>query len=312
MNYQYIIQNGKIEDTQDKLIFKGDQIYVTDPITQEEKTSPLFSSMLFPIELKKGSISFDVEFSDICSLSRCGFMLNYSFIDGVTQYYQVTLRNQMAFCSLDYFNGSGWEFLTGYGSENNIEKNRKYSLCLKINGNVLSFLVNDVPMFTYTKLRNTNGVCGIYSYNTTDTIVRNIHINSERPTAFSIMKFEKDFDELYQDVIFPTCEKYGYKPIRADECYTSSSIIEDIIREISSASLIIADVTMDNPNVFYELGYAHALNKPTILLADVAKRERLPFDISGYRTIFYSNSIRGKKEIEHSLIKYIENTRAQS
>jgi nucleoside 2-deoxyribosyltransferase len=64
---------------------------------------------------------------------------------------------------------------------------------------------------------------------------------------------------------------------------------------------------MDNPNVFYELGYAHALNKPTILLADINKRDRLPFDISGYRTVFYENSIGGKKEIEKKLRKYIEN-----
>ena len=64
---------------------------------------------------------------------------------------------------------------------------------------------------------------------------------------------------------------------------------------------------MDNPNVFYELGYAHALQKPTILLADIDKRDRLPFDISGYRTIFYSNTIAGKKEIESHLRKYMEN-----
>ena len=84
------------------------------------------------------------------------------------------------------------------------------------------------------------------------------------------------------------------------------SILQDIIQDISNASIIIADVTMDNPNVFYELGFAHALKKPTILLADIEKREKLPFDISGYRTIFYSNTIGGKSEIEETLIRYLK------
>ena len=45
-----------------------------------------------------------------------------------------------------------------------------------------------------------------------------------------------------------------------------------------------------NANVFYELGYAHALNKPTILLAN-RLTEELPFDISGYRVIFYDDRL---------------------
>ena len=121
------------------------------------------------------------------------------------------------------------------------------------------------------------------------------------------MKFEKDFDELYNEVISPKFKDYGYETIRADECYTSTPIINDIVKEINDASVIIADITMDNPNVFYELGYSHALGKTTILLADINKRDKLPFDISGFRTIFYENSIGGKKEIEKTLSKYIEN-----
>ena len=73
-----------------------------------------------------------------------------------------------------------------------------------------------------------------------------------------------------------------------------------------NASIIIADITMDNPNVFYELGYSHAIGKNTILLADAEKRQKMPFDISGFRTIFYSNSIAGKREIERNLNNYIE------
>ena len=119
------------------------------------------------------------------------------------------------------------------------------------------------------------------------------------------MKFEKDFDDLYKEVIKPQCSELGLQAVRADEYYTSSPIIQDIINEINEAAIIICDVTMDNPNVFYELGYAHALQKPIILLADKDKRDRLPFDISSYRTIFYSNTIAGKNKIEKDLCNYI-------
>ena len=162
-------------------------------------------------------------------------------------------------------------------------------------------------MFTFSRLIQTFGSCGIYVCNNSDTKIENVTIEEKKPSIFAIMKFEKDFDDLYKDVLIPVCDSFDYHPVRADECFTSSMIIQDIIREISEASIIIADITMDNPNVFYELGYAHALNKPTILLADADKRQHLPFDVSGYRTIFYSNSIAGKKEIEKNLRKYIEN-----
>ena len=59
------------------------------------------------------------------------------------------------------------------------------------------------------------------------------------------------------------------------------------------------------PNVFYELGYAHALGKPTILLAE--RGRELPFDIRGYRCIFYDNTIGGKAAVETNLKKHLEN-----
>lgn len=93
--------------------------------------------------------------------------------------------------------------------------------------------------------------------------------------------------------------------IRADEFYSSGLIIEDITRSIQEASLVIAEITPDNPNVFYEVGYAHGTAKPTVLLCD-KKREKLPFDIAGFRTIFYDNSIGGKSMVEDQLRKHLE------
>ena len=65
----------------------------------------------------------------------------------------------------------------------------------------------------------------------------------------------------------------------------------------------MAEITPPNQNVFYELGYAHALAKPTILLAERGKQ--LPFDISGYRVLFYDNTIGGKNQVEDGLKKHL-------
>lgn len=123
--------------------------------------------------------------------------------------------------------------------------------------------------------------------------------------CFVIMQFTEEFNALYKDVIRPVCKAHGYKVIRGDDFYSSGVIMDDITKSIRAASLIIVDVTPDNANVFYEVGFAHAINKPTILLSD-KKRERLPFDISGFRTLFYDNTIGGKGMVEARLKEHLD------
>lgn len=114
------------------------------------------------------------------------------------------------------------------------------------------------------------------------------------------MQFTPKFNALNQQVIKTTCEQFNYEVVRADDFYTNGLIIEDILNSIRKASIIIADVTPNNPNVFYEVGFAHGIGKTTILLSD-RNREKLPFDISGFRTLFYENTINGKSEVETRL-----------
>ena len=94
-----------------------------------------------------------------------------------------------------------------------------------------------------------------------------------------------------------------FRVTRIDEQSGPGLIIEDISRAIQEAKLVIADISPVNANVFYEVGFAHALNKPTILLAE--KGTKLPFDVSSFRTLFYENSIAGKKKFEEGLRKHI-------
>jgi hypothetical protein len=82
-------------------------------------------------------------------------------------------------------------------------------------------------------------------------------------------------------------------------------MLQDIINGLLDSDVVIAEVSPANPNVFYELGYAHALDKPTVLLA--RRGGELPFDISGYRVIFYDDTIGGKPQVEETLDKHLSN-----
>lgn len=132
-----------------------------------------------------------------------------------------------------------------------------------------------------------------------------LEVDAKQPTAFIVMQFTPEFDALYENVIKPTCQRYGDAPVRADDIFNNGLIIEDISRSIREASLIIADITPKNPNVFYEVGYAHAINKPTILMAE-RKLSALPFDVAGFRTIFYDDSIGGKSKVEERLALHLQ------
>ena len=118
------------------------------------------------------------------------------------------------------------------------------------------------------------------------------------------MQFGGAYDEIYLDVVKEVCKSYEVNTFRADEVAGPGLIIGDIIRELSSSQLIIADITPINANVYFEVGYALALSKPTILLAQ--KGTALPFDVAGFRTLFYEDTIGGKKRLEEGLRRHID------
>jgi hypothetical protein len=133
---------------------------------------------------------------------------------------------------------------------------------------------------------------------------KNASVRTEPGTAFVVMQFSDPYQTLYTDVIKPVIESYKLRAYHAGEVYRPGIILEDITGGIVEAKIVIAEITPPNQNVFYELGYAHALKKPTILLAESAKD--LPFDVSGYRCLFYENSIGGKEKVIEGLRKHLD------
>jgi hypothetical protein len=90
-------------------------------------------------------------------------------------------------------------------------------------------------------------------------------------------------DKLLKHVFIPVLEKTMYNAIRADQIPKVGFITSQIINLLIECPLVIADLTDSNPNVFYELAIRHAVRKPYIQV--ISKGQKIPFDLSGIRTI---------------------------
>jgi len=109
---------------------------------------------------------------------------------------------------------------------------------------------------------------------------------NEVARAFVLMPFDSEFDAIYEQLIRPALEDAGYEVTRADSFFDQQNILRNIVRGISTAKLIVADLTTVNGNVMYELGLAHGLQIPTVLLAQ--SLDEVPFDLRSYRIVPYS------------------------
>jgi hypothetical protein len=104
--------------------------------------------------------------------------------------------------------------------------------------------------------------------------------------AFVLMPFATEFDDVYEHLIRGVLSEQGFAVSRADESFGSRNIMHDVLQGIVDADLVLADLTGANPNVYYELGLAHALGKNVILLTQ--DLDEVPFDLRAYRVVTYS------------------------
>lgn len=124
--------------------------------------------------------------------------------------------------------------------------------------------------------------------------------------CFVLMPFSVDFDDIYQLGIKESCADAGAYCERVDEQIFKETILERIFNQISKADFIVADMTGRNPNVFYEVGYAHALGKPCILLTQ--DTDDIPFDLKHYPHIVYEKKITVlKEELTRRIKWFVEN-----
>jgi hypothetical protein len=123
-----------------------------------------------------------------------------------------------------------------------------------------------------------------------------------RSDIFTIMPFAADFNGVYQDVIQSLGRELNLSVLRGDEfSSTRGSIMNEVWAALNACKIVIADITGGNDNVYYELGIAHTLNKPAILIVQTTAPESVPFDIRHLRYIQYDNSERGLTRLRADL-----------
>lgn len=122
--------------------------------------------------------------------------------------------------------------------------------------------------------------------------------------CFVLMPFDEKFVSIYDLIIKKVVESSKLRCTRADEIFGTQPIIEDILEYIQKARFLIADLTGGNPNVFYELGLAHAMGKEVILITQNLKD--FPFDLKHYRCIVYEDSVAGAERLKEGLMNTLK------
>src|SRR5688572_5097934 len=106
-----------------------------------------------------------------------------------------------------------------------------------------------------------------------------------------------DFNGVYADLIRPAIEDAGLEVFRADEEQRAGDIRTDMFQELLLADVVIADLSVDNPNVWYELGVRHALRARGVI--SIACREGpMPFDVYPDRKLRYHTK-EGKPDVNY-------------
>lgn len=283
--------------------FNGQDVVYSGPEPQYNRP---FGVALSNHRLKHGEVSARARFTKIEKVREdwpaVGIVLGYQVATG--SYLLPQLGGYgAAYALAEFVPGSGWKRLATSGSVENLRIDHDYRLNVEISGQQIRLSVDDVGVLAYQLSAPLTGdQVGLFGFGGYE--IRYVFEKPvvRRPSAFVAMPFREPFNTLYKEVIEPRT-KLDFEVNRIDEKPGPGLIFKDIQQEIAEADVVIAEISDPNQNVFYEVGYAHALNKPTILLAK--RGIQLPFDISSYRVIFYDDSIGGKPEVERNLDRFL-------
>lgn len=176
------------------------------------------------------------------------------------------------------------------------------------------FMSNLAFLNAFDVLKNTD-ISNIYGVEKTEeeikktfpkTISKEPRIREYLDTCFMMMPFGEWFDKYYQVIYVPAIKEAGFEPIRADELFTTGSVVEQIWEQIVKSKVLIAELTDKNANVFYELGLAHAAKKPVVFLAQ--KVDDVPFDLRHLRVIIYETKEPDwANKLKRNMTDYLKN-----
>jgi hypothetical protein len=269
------------------------------------------------VEMTDGVVSADVEFLSLGDQGQCELIVardpetqwQASAGLGGNLFAMYTIREWIPPNLLGQPNGQ-WNALSSQGDRANLKPGVKHHLEARTSGSKIVLFADGVEVANATLANSyARGQVGVFCFGAEDTKVHisNFRVTAEPRKAFVVMQFSDPYNQVYSDVIKLACTEFKLEALRADEMYGPGIIIKDVVDQIQRSQVVIADITPANPNVYFEVGYALALQKPIILLAARTTPEtRLPFDVSAFRVLFYEDSIGGKAKLEEGLRKHLK------
>jgi len=308
---------GEFELTTNALVFKGRRFPGTADPAQPDRIQfvAAVGIMLCNRKLVSGTLTAAVKFTEITQNSVCELVVAYDLRSkGLVT---AGLGGSGAMFSIREWlpaqtpqqTGGSWRNYELVGDRANLRAGTTYQLTVRLHGSNLVLEVDGVEVASTglpaapTQPRQ----IGVFAVSEAQVQVLDFSANIERPTAFIVMQFSPPYNEVYSDVIKRLCEESRIDAVRADEIYGPGIIIKDVVDRIAKSQVVIADISPTNPNVYFEVGYALALGKPIILLAQRRGPEApLPFDLSAFRVLFYDDSIGGKLKLETGLRNHLK------
>ena len=130
-------------------------------------------------------------------------------------------------------------------------------------------------------------------------IFKKLRFSLRKKHCFYLCPFKEPFNTIFTEHVRPAITTSGFSIERADEIYGTQAIIEDIWDGINSSEIVIADVTGRNPNVMYEIGMAHTVGRPVVIVTQ--NINEVPFDLRHRRCIIYEYTPKGCKHLEEQI-----------
>lgn len=129
-------------------------------------------------------------------------------------------------------------------------------------------------------------------------------------TCFVLMPFGEWFDRYYKEIYSPAIRDAGFEPMRADGIFNTGAVMEQIWNHITSSDVLLAELTDKNPNVFYELGLAHARRKPVVFVS--GNLDDVPFDLRHLRVVLYDiREPNWAEQLRSNIALYLKNAKTE-
>jgi hypothetical protein len=122
-----------------------------------------------------------------------------------------------------------------------------------------------------------------------------------KKSVFVAMPFTEEFEDVYQFGIYSAIRRCGYICEKVDESVFAGNIVDQIMAGIRNAQFVVADLSLEKPNVYLEVGFAWGMNKPVILVA--REGQRLHFDLSHHKCLFYKTIGKLAESLEKSVLE---------